>query len=163
MNINEMMLQSDIQLGNIDKLLWLRAHGVEISHDDLMEARKNLMKREPVWVDKRWRVHKIESISDSYLINIIKLYIKALKMSRKTSALAYPQPQGEMAQDAYWQAAEQEEIYPHIEQVWDSIQRSNTWAVLMSEAFNRKLNAVGRGEIRIYELVIDWVMEVFGE
>ncbi len=74
---------------------------IDISNYHNKEAMRCEWHKNGIWVTKEGTKIPVAQMSDSHLINIFFMLEKKAE-SLSTTIWAYPEPQGEMAQDAYY-------------------------------------------------------------
>lgn len=130
------------------------ASGVSLTLDWTARQRRQLHER-GIWVTKDLQEIHVSRMSDTHLLHTLRfLERRALELSRRAlvvqlagvTMLGYPEPQGEMAQDAYWQGMEEhcDETY---ERGWNALAlgllaEQPIFKHLVHEAMERDLHPV---------------------
>jgi len=90
--------------------------------------RHPLFADEPVWTDKEGYRTPISLLTDTHLVNILRMYLrrahKEHEMFLKAESAIWSgyYPQGEMAQDAYWSAVQEAEELAELT-IYDVVSR----------------------------------------
>lgn len=105
-----------------------------------------------VWVTKDRHHIFIKDLTDSHLSNILRYLfrnVETYRLQAEIELMSYPEPQGEMAQMAYWgaeQALHDEPDYRILED------RFPNFRTLVDEARKRKLPVISE----VFDLSSEW-------
>ena len=126
----------------------VRIGGLRLSVD-WDKRKRNALHEQGVWTTANHREIPVTEMDDSHLVNTLKYLArqvrrateKRMKPAGFISVWSYPEPQGEMAQDAYYQAAEYEDhvYYTPEEVAWSYLVRHPIIPHLIKEIQYRQL------------------------